>query len=584
MEYGNAFDHMEYTVYFEQALLRLYQPAYMEYCSSIFRTTPHTTRLPSRRHAVTTVTQSRHLVPSRKNRPSRQAPQFPRTFFRHEAHLVEEESSRRHQRKSTATQATTRAQSSPQLSANIGFRQGRHADSPNLPLPVPPTLSSRFFLLSIPLYPSQPGETFTVLEAVSLLGPTWGVLEPLCEIFAITEPFLSLRAGRLRVPEHPTESDNKKGGLKEVTLPGYVPTPFQSASVSCALHSSAQSEGRRLPRFLSERGFWGVSNHVEAEGNSSRRTISTEQAMEGRDRDSDLTDGQEDESPFSSPAESPLEHNETDAMFPSTTQPPSLRTVSPQTMTPSSTPLGQINAARRALPRFLQPANRALGGLAAKRGLKQTMKLSDAGGTRPAFRAPTSLPEGVTGPHSKAHFAQTQSGFNKYSEIIDTKAGTIRFKDKAVIHGGGIDFTGGHSFSISLDEVETLDELGKGNYGTVYKVRHCRPRLRRPGLGLRGSMAPHSVHQAENAPNSEDGETDQLSNVVMAMKEIRLELDKSKFTAIIMELDILHRCVSPFIIDFYGAFFQEGAVYICVEYMDGGSMEKLYGDGVPENI
>lgn len=70
----------------------------------------------------------------------------------------------------------------------------------------------------------------------------------------------------------------------------------------------------------------------------------------------------------------------------------------------------------------------------------------------------------------------------------------------------------------------------------------------------------------------------------MAMKEIRLELDEAKFTAIIMELDILHRCISPFIIDFYGAFFQEGAVYICVEFMDGGSMEKVYAGGVPENI
>jgi mitogen-activated protein kinase kinase len=70
----------------------------------------------------------------------------------------------------------------------------------------------------------------------------------------------------------------------------------------------------------------------------------------------------------------------------------------------------------------------------------------------------------------------------------------------------------------------------------------------------------------------------------MAMKEIRLELDENKFAQIIMELDILHRCVSPFIIDFYGAFFQEGAVYMCVEYMDGGSIDKLYKDGVPENI
>jgi mitogen-activated protein kinase kinase len=70
----------------------------------------------------------------------------------------------------------------------------------------------------------------------------------------------------------------------------------------------------------------------------------------------------------------------------------------------------------------------------------------------------------------------------------------------------------------------------------------------------------------------------------MAMKEIRLELDEKKFAQIIMELDILHRCVSPCIIDFYGAFFQEGAVYICVEYMDGGSVDRLYEQGIPENI
>ena len=50
-----------------------------------------------------------------------------------------------------------------------------------------------------------------------------------------------------------------------------------------------------------------------------------------------------------------------------------------------------------------------------------------------------------------------------------------------------------------------------------------------------------------------------------------------------MELDVLHRCVSPFIVDFYGAFFQEGAVYICMEFMDG-SIDKLYGDGIPEGV
>jgi mitogen-activated protein kinase kinase len=46
----------------------------------------------------------------------------------------------------------------------------------------------------------------------------------------------------------------------------------------------------------------------------------------------------------------------------------------------------------------------------------------------------------------------------------------------------------------------------------------------------------------------------------------------------------LHECVSPFIIDFYGAFFQEGAVYMCIEYMDGGSIDKLYAGGIPESV
>jgi mitogen-activated protein kinase kinase len=50
------------------------------------------------------------------------------------------------------------------------------------------------------------------------------------------------------------------------------------------------------------------------------------------------------------------------------------------------------------------------------------------------------------------------------------------------------------------------------------------------------------------------------------------------------ELVILHECVSPYIIDFYGAFFQEGAVYICIEHMDGGSIDKLYTGGIPESV
>lgn len=59
------------------------------------------------------------------------------------------------------------------------------------------------------------------------------------------------------------------------------------------------------------------------------------------------------------------------------------------------------------------------------------------------------------------------------------------------------------------------------------------------------------------------------------MQEIRLELDSSKLNGILMELDILHRAISPYIVEFYGAFFVESCVYYCMEYMDGGSLASL---------
>jgi serine/threonine protein kinase len=51
-----------------------------------------------------------------------------------------------------------------------------------------------------------------------------------------------------------------------------------------------------------------------------------------------------------------------------------------------------------------------------------------------------------------------------------------------------------------------------------------------------------------------------------------------------MELDILHRAISPEIVEFYGAFFIESCVYYCMEYMDAGSLDKLAGAGVPEAV
>ncbi|KAI9015665.1 kinase-like domain-containing protein [Phycomyces nitens] len=140
-----------------------------------------------------------------------------------------------------------------------------------------------------------------------------------------------------------------------------------------------------------------------------------------------------------------------------------------------------------------------------------------------------------------------QTPFANFSKYVDP-SGKLNFAGKAIIHADGVDFSNGSSFTIKMDDLKLQEELGKGQYGTVQKVSH------------------------------------QVTNVVMAMKEIRLELDETKLHQILMELDILHKSTSDYIVEFYGAFFIESCVYYCMEYMDAGSLDKLYGDGVPEDV
>ncbi|KAJ3289474.1 MAP kinase kinase Wis1 [Borealophlyctis nickersoniae] len=143
--------------------------------------------------------------------------------------------------------------------------------------------------------------------------------------------------------------------------------------------------------------------------------------------------------------------------------------------------------------------------------------------------------------------APKSTPFQNFSRYVDP-SGRLNFSGKAILHAEGVDFSSGSSYKIRMDDLELLEELGKGQYGTVQKVHHTP------------------------------------TNVTMAMKEIRLELDQNALNQILMELEVLHKSQSPFIVEFYGAFFIESCVYYCMEYMDAGSLDRLYEWGMPEDV
>ncbi|KAI6217630.1 hypothetical protein M3Y95_01209700 [Aphelenchoides besseyi] len=89
---------------------------------------------------------------------------------------------------------------------------------------------------------------------------------------------------------------------------------------------------------------------------------------------------------------------------------------------------------------------------------------------------------------------------------------------------------------------ESLDrvcELGHGNGGVVHKMRH------------------------------------KDTGLTMARKLVHLEVKPSVKTQILKELEVLHKCNSPYIIGFYGAFTDVNDISICMEYMDGLSLDKV---------
>lgn len=59
----------------------------------------------------------------------------------------------------------------------------------------------------------------------------------------------------------------------------------------------------------------------------------------------------------------------------------------------------------------------------------------------------------------------------------------------------------------------------------------------------------------------------QRTHVFFHLQLIHLEIKPSIRNQIIRELKVLHDCNSPYIVGFYGAFYSDGEISICMEHM-----------------
>lgn len=386
--------------------------------------------------------------------------------------------------------------------------------------------------------------------------------------------------------EAPAKSDD----VPEVTTPGSPGSDFDSSEASTPLDGtlaetpSPSEHPKRIPSLHTQTGSGANMNPNSTPGgtlNMARRPHPM----------SSFAGGAMDNSAFAKARALAQSRSQSRPTLTSANSGTTMTASSPQSPAggPNGFPGGMPGLSRppighpRSAP-VVQPSS-----LSQRRGPMKGMKLSDMGGSSPSPGlsrpgAPKLSDMGGAG-NAVEHPAKPTSKMDDFKKYIDTEKGWITFDGAATITRTGVNFENGQTFSISLDEVEILNELGKGNYGTVYKVKHAKPKVPRFGQGLSGVKPGPLTHaNTDPIPTMSDIRADGTTGVTMAMKEMRLELDDAKFTTILKELVILHECVSPYIIDFYGAFFQEGAVYICIEYMDGGSIDKLYEGGIPENV
>jgi serine/threonine protein kinase len=89
------------------------------------------------------------------------------------------------------------------------------------------------------------------------------------------------------------------------------------------------------------------------------------------------------------------------------------------------------------------------------------------------------------------------------------------------------------------DLFEVLERLGEGSYGKVYKA------IKRDTADI------------------------------VALKVVPIENDERDFHELTKEIKILEKCVSPYIVHYYGSFIYDSQIWISMEYCSAGSIADL---------
>lgn len=116
---------------------------------------------------------------------------------------------------------------------------------------------------------------------------------------------------------------------------------------------------------------------------------------------------------------------------------------------------------------------------------------------------------------------------------------------------GGLDLNNAKEraqLDLSNNNLEFISDLGAGNGGNVTKVKH-KP-----------------------------------TGIFMAKKVVFIDTKPETRKHILRELQILHECHSDYIVGFYGAYLSDVNIYMCMEYMDVGSLDSIYSKHGPIDV